>query len=108
MAKLSKENSEKAAKPVRKMMEIAWELDITYLSLALEDMRKNHNFKDAAAILNPNIFSHFEMQELEAAKLEQLELMIKLAQNARRILELELKHKQAKDHAKEMGLMFDT
>jgi hypothetical protein len=107
MTKLSKENSEKAAKPIREMMKLALMLDITYLSLALEKMRDTHNTRDAAAILNPHPFIHNESQYLNAAKLDQLDLLIQLGQNAKRILELTVNLKKAKDNEHDMNKMFN-
>jgi len=106
MIKLSYKNSEKAAKPIQKMMKLALKLDIDYLSLALKKMREDHNMREAALILNPHPF-HNESQNLNSAKLYQLNLLIEIGQNANRILELEASLKGAKINEQDLNEMFN-
>lgn len=104
---LSNEKSVQAAIPIKKMQETAIELDIEYLTGALEEMRKNHSFRESAAILNPNPQIHHEQQELNAAKLEQLDLMLRLAKNVNVIKELSLNLIIAKGQSNELKKMFE-
>lgn len=84
----SLEKSIEAAKPVGQINKLAFTLDVGYLTKALREMKKNHEWRESAAILNPNPFTHNEKQDLEAAKLKQLELMLELAKNAKNIATL--------------------
>ncbi len=106
MKNFSHEQSVKAAIPIKKMMDAAMELDSDYLTAALKEMRERHNFRESAAVLNPNPFLHNEQQDLNEAKLEQLELMLKLAENIDVIRNLSIKLEGAKGHANEMQKMF--
>ena len=58
------------------------------------------------AVMNPSPFTHNEQQDLNEAKLEQIELMIKLAKNVTKIKELTIKLHEAKANSSEMGKMF--
>lgn len=100
------ENSVKAAEPIKKIMEAAQELDIEYLEMALKEMKESHDTRDAMMILNPNPMVHMESQELNAAKLEQLELMIKLGKNVQVIKEKTIGLEIAKNRSNEMSKLF--
>lgn len=81
-------------------------VDVDYLEQCLEEMKENHSTRDAMAIMNPSPFTHHEQQELNQAKLEQLELMIKLSKNCRNIMELQIKLQQAKKSVNELSQFF--
>jgi len=82
---LSHQESVDAAKPVGAINKLAFTLNVEYLTEALKQMKAQHSFRESAAVLNPNPFTLHEKHDLEAAKLEQLELMLKLANNAKNI-----------------------
>ncbi len=106
MKEFTLEQSEKAAIPIKKMNDLAQELDIEYLSSALKSMRENHLLRDSAAVLNPDPFTHNEKQDLNAAKLDQLELMLKLANNVALIKELSIKLHKAKGNVNDLNWLF--
>jgi hypothetical protein len=106
MKKLSKKDSATIEKLKKEIIKSTAMFGMMNLYLAIEKKRESHNFKDATALLNPKIISSSEMKELDAAELDKFELLIKLAENSKRTLELQLKLKQAELHAKEMGLLF--
>lgn len=106
MEKFTHKQSVEAAQPVKKINDAVAELNIEYLSDALKDMKENHSMRDSAAILNPSPFTHNEQQDLNAAKLEQLELMIKLAKNSNKIKELTVKLNMAKQSASDLSRIF--
>jgi hypothetical protein len=106
MEKFTYEQSVEAAKPIKKMNDAAMELDVEYLTEALKEMRENHSMRDSMAVLNPSPFTHNEQQDLNEAKLEQLELMLKLAKNVNQIKELTIKLHQAKGNANQLSRMF--
>ena len=100
------ENSVEASIPIKKIMDAAQELDIEYLESALKDMWDNHHRRDSMAVLNPNPFTHNEKQELNAAKLRQLELMIELGKNVQSIKEKTLNLYQAEQNSSDLGKLF--
>lgn len=106
MKDLTYEKSLEAAKPVKEMAELARTLDVEYLTDALNAMKENHSFRDSAMILNPNPHTAIEQQELNAAKIEGLELMLKLAKNQEKILSLTVKLEGAKRNSQELAKMF--
>jgi hypothetical protein len=106
MENFTYERSVEAARPVKAMNDLAEQLDVEYLTGALEEMKKNHSMRDSIMILNPSPFTHTEQQELDAAKLEQLDLMLKLSKNVNRIKELTLKLYTAKGRVNDLSKMF--
>lgn len=87
---MSYEQSVVEAKKIKKLQEIAIQLDVEFLKTALVDMRSQHSHRDAMAILNPNPFTHNAKQDLDAAKIKQLELYIELAENTKEIIDKEI------------------
>lgn len=106
MAELSYEKSLEAAAPLKQMMDIAATLDVEYLTQALEEMRKRHSFLDSAIVLNPSPMTAIEQQDLSAAKIDQLDLMLKLASNHKRIVDLSIKLGHAKVRSNQLRSMF--
>lgn len=102
----SYEESVEAAKPVGEIMRAAERLDVEYLTEALKDMRESHEMRDSMAVLNPNPHTHHEIQELNNAKLEQLELMIKLAKNVQNIKTKTIELQKAKSSENELRNLF--
>jgi hypothetical protein len=108
MNNLTYEKSLEAAKVIKEMNLLALQLDIDYLTKALEEMQENHSRRDSMAVLNPNPFSHFEKQDLYAAKLKQLELMIELSKNTQVIIECEKKLVAAKSNESNLNQLFEV
>lgn len=106
MQKFTNQKSVEAARPIKIMNDAAMELDVEYLTEALKEMRENHSMRDSMAVLNPSPFTHNEQQDLNEAKLEQLELMLKLAKNVSLIKELTIKLHKAKTNANDLNKMF--
>src|SRR4051812_48555 len=102
----SRQKAEEQAVPIRFIMEIVEQLDTDYLSDALKRMKSNHSFRDAAAVLSPSPFTHTESQDLDAAKLRQLELMLLLAENANKIKALNLKLQAERSNIDKLNNIF--
>lgn len=100
------EKSKEEAEKLKMLQFHALMIDEDYLKEALKEMRANHSMRDSMAILNPNPFSHHEQQDLNEAKLNQLELIIKLKQNITEINKLSDKLKGAKKHEDDMKHLF--
>ena len=100
------EKSKEEAEKLKMLQFHALMIDDEYLKAALKDMRKNHSMRDSMAILNPNPFSHHDQQELNEAKLNQLELIIKLKENITTINKLSDNLNRAKKHENEMKNFF--
>ena len=107
MKSKSYENTVEAAIPVKIIMDAAQQLDVEYLRSALNDMRANHSMRESAAVLNPNPFINKEQQDLNEAKLTQLDLMLQLAENTQRIKEATLKLNGAKQSVNQMNKLFN-
>ncbi len=107
MKSKSYENTVEAAIPVKIIMDAVQRLDVEYLQAALKDMRANHSMRESAAVLNPNPFTHNEQQDLNEAKLTQLDLMLQLAENTQRIKEATLKLNGAKQSVNQMNQLFN-
>ena len=103
---LTYEQSVEAAKPVKEINDLAFTLNVDYLTQALEGMRENHSLRDSMMILNPSPFTHSAQQDLNEAKLDQLELMLKLAINAQKIKELTFDLSDAQLNSRKLGAMF--
>jgi hypothetical protein len=100
------EKSKEEAAKLKSIQETLMTLDEEYLESALKDMRENHDMRDSMAILNPNPFSHNEQQDLNEAKLEQINLILKLKNNMLTIATCQGKLMRAKGHENEMKNMF--
>lgn len=100
------EKSQEEAEKLKQLQFFAFMIDDEYLKSALKEMRKAHSMRDSMAILNPNPFSHNEQQDLNEAKLNQLELIIKLKENIVTIKDLSDKLGVAKKHENEMKNFF--
>lgn len=107
MEQFSQERSEHAAVVLRQMSELALSLDLDYLKAAVTEMRENHSFKDAAAALNPEPLTFMESQAVNAAKLDQLENFIKVAETARNIEVLKVNLQEARSAANELKAFFN-
>lgn len=83
---LTLDKSVEASIPLREMSLLSLQLDAEYLKEALKQMKEAHSFRDAAAILNPNPFTHNQQQDLNAAKMKQLDLFLQLAENTKNIM----------------------
>lgn len=83
------ERSVHAAIPLRVMSEQCLLLDVEYLTDALKALKEQHNFRDSAAILSPSPLTHNDRQELDAAKIKQLELFLELAGQLKEIIRLQ-------------------
>ena len=106
MSELSHEQTVEAAKPIKEIAELARKLDVEYLTKCVEEMKKNHSFRDAAMVLNPNPHIAIESQDLDAAKIKGLELMIGLAKNQKDILDATIKLHMAKENSNQLAKMF--
>ena len=100
------EKSREEAEKLKMLQFQALMIDDEYLKAALKDMRENHSMRDSIAILNPNPLSHNQQQDLNEAKLNQLELIIKLKDNIIQINNLSDKLNRAKKHENEMKNIF--
>src|ERR1035437_785454 len=98
MKELSEENSAEQAPIIGQINSLSRELDVEYLTMALADMRDKHSFRESAAVLSPSPFTHNEQQDLNAAKLEQLSLMLQLAKNSNKIIECTVNLAKAKQN----------
>lgn len=107
MEKFSQERSEHAAAILRQMSELALALDVEYLTAAVAEMRDNHSFKEAAAALCPDPLTFMESQAVNAAKLDQLENFIKIAEIARKIEVLKIRQQEARVAANELKAFFN-
>lgn len=107
MEQFSQERSEHAAVVLRQMSELALALDVDYLKAAVTEMRENHSFKDAAAALCPEPWTFIESQALNAAKLDQLENFIKIAEHARKIEVAQIKLQDAKVASQKLRSIFN-
>jgi hypothetical protein len=106
MSNLSFEKSTEAAKPVKEINELALELDTEYLWTAYEEMQDKHLRSESAAVLDPHPFTHNERQEVNAAKLHQLKLIIQLGENAKVILEKTIALQKAEKQTGELEKIF--
>lgn len=103
---LNYSKSLEVAEPIKKIIEIVRTLDVEYLTKAVEGMKENHSMRDSAMILNPSPFTANEQQELNAAKIKGIELLIALAENQNDILDREIKLAKAKSQAGHLAQMF--
>jgi hypothetical protein len=106
MEKLSIEKSTEQAKIIRSLSFFALQLDGEYLKAALKEMKDLHSFKHSAMALNPSPFAAKAKNDLEAAKLDQLEMMIDLANNAKTIIDCEAMLIKAKESESELSKIF--
>jgi len=100
------EKSTEEAKKITDVLTIIRTLDLEYLKVAMEDMNKNHAFKENASILSPNPVLQLDLNELEAVKLKTLKLLLDLAQNQEDIKAATLKFEQAKRNSRDLSRMF--
>lgn len=107
MLKLSEEESKKASVPVGIINRLSAQLNLPYLKKCLKEMKEQHSWRDRAMVLNPNPMSHMEKQDLESAKIKQLELIINLGENAQEILNCEKEYINSKKNAKFFSNFFD-
>lgn len=103
---LSKEKSEHEAEILKSIQEKVAMLDSEYLESALKEMRETHSMRDAMAVLNPNPFTHNEQQDLNEAKLDLFELILKMKEGMVKVSICHVKLMRAKGQEKEMGNMF--
>jgi hypothetical protein len=82
-------------------------LDLIYLRAAYKTLRESHSRNDSMSILNPRPFLHNPMQELEAAKLKQLDLLIQLAENSQAIMKAESNVKDQTQVESELSKFFN-
>lgn len=104
--KLSFENSTEQAVYIVEVMQALSKLDLPYLERALAGMKETHSWRDSAAVLNPNPLLHNEQQELNAAKLQQLELLLKMFKTSKIIQEKKEALDKAKRHVSSLEDMF--
>lgn len=103
---LTKEKSEEQAIVLKKITELTRELDIVYLEEALKAMKKNHSFRESAAVLNPNPFIHHEQQELNEIKIDQLECFLRIAKNIEKIMKAGIELGFAKQSSNQLAELF--
>lgn len=94
------------AHQIKGIQDIIKEIDVDYLTKALEEMRANHSKKDAMMVLNPSPFTATHQSDLEAAKLKQLALYLECATNLNTIREAEDKLKTAQANTAEIAKLF--
>jgi hypothetical protein len=100
------EKSQEEADKIKHIQMILMTLDAEYLESALKDMRENHSMRESMAVMNPNPFTHNEQQDLNAAKQDQIELILKLKKNILNIAKCQGELKKAKGSANEMNKFF--
>ena len=103
---LSYEQSQEQAVHLKTIQAALMKMDVTYLEEAFKQMEEQHSMRASAMILDPNPFTALERNDLEAAKLKQLELYLEAAKNLQEIANAELKVMQAKAHSQDLGKMF--
>lgn len=101
------EKSELEASKIIDIQMIVGTLDLEYLKAALETMQENHAFRESAAVLSPSPFTFHESQLLNALKLKQLNLFIKLRENLDKIAQAELNLNTAQNNADKMREIFN-
>jgi len=106
--KYTVEKSKEEAAKLKSIQEILMTVDEEYLSSALKDMREHSDMLDNIAIMNPNPTTHFEKQELNEAKYEQIGLILKLKKNMLTIARCQGKLMRAKEHENEMKNLFGS
>lgn len=104
--KLSKDKSQEQALIIMQINPLIMSLDVDYLTETLKQMEENHSMRESASILDPDPFTHNEKQDLNKAKLEQLNLMLKLAKNVINIKELTIKLANANNSVSKLKDMF--
>lgn len=81
-------------------------LDLEYLTEAAKQMSDMHSFRESAAILNPNPFSHSEKQDMDSLKIKQLELLLDLRRNHDEIQKAKARYLKAEIGSEELKRMF--
>lgn len=102
----TEEKSKQEAEILRKVQDEVLKLDSEYLESALKEMRNAHEMRDSMAVMNPNPTTHFEQQDLNAAKLEVLETILKLKKGMLNVASCQGKLMKAKGHEAEMQKLF--
>ena len=81
-------------------------LDADYLRESIRQMRENHLWRDAAAILSPNPQTHFEKQEVNGLKIKQLELFLALRENVDAIQAASANLRVAEKNSNDLSKLF--
>lgn len=100
------EKSQEEAKKLQNVQREVLSIDSEYLESALKDMRANHEMRESMAVLNPNPLTHNEQQDLNNAKLELLEIIIKMKKAMLNVADCHGKLMRAKGHEGEMSKLF--
>jgi hypothetical protein len=104
--KITFEQSQEAAKPIKIITEAAKTLNIEYLEECLKGMKGNVSLHESATILDPNPFTVHERIDLEKLGCRQLELILALGKNLKAIEEANKRVAEARSNSHDLARMF--